>query len=309
MANNNILCIGGAHLDWIAHYPADSFPAVDIPVLFKRSFGGVAHNIAQHLNDLGHDVALMSAIGGDVEGELITSEVNAAGFVDHLVIKMVNQKTASILFVTNQQGKHLFMQPRTEIYDVISPAYIESKLLQMNQFATWVIDTNFPTETIAFLADVKPKHIKLYGVIACPPKSQRIIPVLPYLDALFVNQLETALILGDDVKTDEKALLAAAELRKKGGRQVFITLGEHGACASAEDFHGILPIIKAVSVDTTGAGDAFAASAISGLVQQKPTQECLQLGLAAASLAVEVSGKTYGMLSNKKIEQRGKINE
>lgn len=308
MLKNKILCIGGANIDWIGQYPAETFPIVNIPITFNQSFGGVAHNVAQHLKSLNHEVGMMTVIGDDDEGKQITNEIKSADFVENLIHVLPAQKTASILFVINAKGKHLFMQPRTEIYESIIPAMLEPYLNQMKSFDTWLIDTNFPQDVLQFLAETKPAHIKLYGVIACPPKSRRIIPVLPFLDALFLNQLEASLILNDEIKSIEQACRAAKKLRVKGVKQVFITLGEHGACANSEDFAGILPIIKVESTDTTGAGDAFTAGTLSALIKQQPTITCLRQGLAAASLAVEVHGKTYGMLTNKKIDQRGLSN-
>jgi pseudouridine kinase len=308
MGQNNILCIGGANIDWIGQYPGNSFPAFDIPITFKCSFGGVAHNIAQNLKSLGHDVGFMSAVGMDIEGDQIIAEIGSSGFTEKLLLQLANQKTASILFVVNPQGKHLFMQPRTEIYDFLTPELIETQSVNMKKFDTWVIDTNLSEEAIKYIVNIKPRQTKLYAVIACPPKSKKITPALAHLDALFLNQTEASLILSEEIKT-ENALLAADEIRKTGVKTVFLTLGEHGACVSAEQSQKSLPILKVNSIDTTGAGDAFAAGAISGLIKQKSAIDCLQQGLAAASLAVEVKSKTYGMLSSEKINQRGMINE
>lgn len=307
MSQDSILCIGGANIDWIGQYPGNSFPINNMPITFKSSFGGVMHNIAQNLKDLGHAVSFMSVVGADEEGEQIIAEINKSNFMDKIIITLPDHTTASIIFVINPQGKHLFMQPRTDIYDFLTPNLIKPHLSKLKEFSTWVVDTNLSEETLSFLASIKPVTTRLYAVIACPPKSKKIIPILPYLDAIFLNQIEASLIVGKEVKTDKQILAAAKMLYENGVKNVFITLGEHGACVYSHNVKQILPIVTVNSTDTTGAGDAFAAGVISGLLEQASAQDSLRQGLIAASLAVEIEGKTYGMLSKTSIEQR-KIN-
>lgn len=98
------------------------------------------------------------------------------------------------------------------------------------------------------------------------------------IDILFVNESELATLTGED---DFETGLAAVA----GKVPVLVaTRSEKGAVAIA---HGeraevaAVPVIKVV--DTTGAGDQFAAGFLSGYVRGEPLTRCLKRGAIAAS--------------------------
>jgi sugar/nucleoside kinase (ribokinase family) len=98
------------------------------------------------------------------------------------------------------------------------------------------------------------------------------------IDILFVNETELATLTGED---DFEAGLAAVA----GKVPVLVaTRSEKGAVAIA---HGeraevaAVPVIKVV--DTTGAGDQFAAGFLSGYVKGEPLTRCLKRGAICAS--------------------------
>jgi sugar/nucleoside kinase (ribokinase family) len=100
-------------------------------------------------------------------------------------------------------------------------------------------------------------------------------------------------------------------LRSQGILNVFITLDKDGVCVNTTDYRGIISALPARVNDTKGAGDAFASVVIEELASEnkKPILEIVHLGLIASSLVVEITGKTYGMLSKDAIKERSKIYE
>ena len=57
-------------------------------------------------------------------------------------------------------------------------------------------------------------------------------------------------------------------------------------------------------VDTTGAGDTFAAGFIAGLLENRSLEDCARLANAAASLCVETVGATTGRWDRAAVERR-----
>lgn len=98
------------------------------------------------------------------------------------------------------------------------------------------------------------------------------------IDILFVNESELATLTGED---DFEAGLAAI---KDKVPVLVATRSEQGAVAIA---HGeraevaAVPVVKVV--DTTGAGDQFAAGFLSGYAKGEPLTRCLKRGAIAAS--------------------------
>ncbi|MBM3302116.1 MAG: carbohydrate kinase family protein, partial [Deltaproteobacteria bacterium] len=69
------------------------------------------------------------------------------------------------------------------------------------------------------------------------------------------------------------------------------TLGDRGSIVSSRDGDTEVPAVKASKVlDPTGAGDAFRAGLIKGLVMGKPLMEAARMGAVCASFGVECQG-------------------
>ena len=67
-----------------------------------------------------------------------------------------------------------------------------------------------------------------------------------------------------------------------------LTRGAHGAVLLPEGTE--LPAMPARTVDTTGAGDAFAGGLCAGLAAGAPLEEAVQLALVTAAISVERDG-------------------
>jgi sugar/nucleoside kinase (ribokinase family) len=67
-----------------------------------------------------------------------------------------------------------------------------------------------------------------------------------------------------------------------------VTRGSRGADAYGADGSCHVPARPARQVDATGAGDAFAAGLIAGLLAQQGIEEAMELGAALGAAAVEV---------------------
>lgn len=85
-----------------------------------------------------------------------------------------------------------------------------------------------------------------------------IFSVLDYVDMIKVSEEEAFLLTGE--RSPEKA---AAALTERGIATVFVTLGKKGACFRVKGGGGFVPASDHPCVDSTGAGDSFAAAALS----------------------------------------------
>lgn len=98
------------------------------------------------------------------------------------------------------------------------------------------------------------------------------------IDILFANHVELAALTGED---DFEAGLAALQGQVP---MLVVTCGEKGAVAVAGGERAAVPAEPiAKVVDTTGAGDLFAAGFLHGHVNGRPLQECLTVGAVCAA--------------------------
>lgn len=110
-------------------------------------------------------------------------------------------------------------------------------------------------------------------------------------DVLFASEREAAMLVGDEA--DPQA--AVRGLVEMGPGQVIVKRAERGAVAhiGGED-HAVDPVDVPV-VDPVGAGDAFAAGYLVGLLDGLDARERLRFAATAGAFAVTVPGDWEGM--------------
>jgi sugar/nucleoside kinase (ribokinase family) len=112
---------------------------------------------------------------------------------------------------------------------------------------------------------------------------------LPHLDVFLCNQREAATITGLE---DYRA--AAGVLRQRGARAVIVKLGQEGCWVDKESGQEHVPGVPAQVVDTTGAGDAFAAGLLAALASGADLVTACQAGNRAGALIVGALGTVTG---------------
>ena len=105
------------------------------------------------------------------------------------------------------------------------------------------------------------------------------------LDILFANEAEIVSLTGE---AEFEAAVAAAARRVP---LLVVTRGEHGAVAVSGEERAQVPAEPVETVvDTTGAGDLFAAGFLAGLSQHRPLRDSLQMGAIAAAEVISHYG-------------------
>jgi len=105
------------------------------------------------------------------------------------------------------------------------------------------------------------------------------------LDILFANEAEIVSLTG---AADFEAAVASAAKRVP---LLVVTRHEHGAVAVRGEERAQVPAEPVEQViDTTGAGDLFAAGFLAGLSQERPLRDCLRIGAIAAAEVISHYG-------------------
>ena len=280
-----VVCIGAAHVDRIARCHGEFARGASNPVTIDEAPGGVAHNVAANLALLGRRVALVSALGRDAEGDTLVEGLANRGIEVGAVVRCAEHPTASYTAILDRGGELVAGLSEGAIYDALDPTLVADLGNRFADWPTWVVDANLPAESLAALAAAR----RVFACAVSPAKAGRLRPCLGRLEALFANRSEAAVLSGRMVESED-ALAACHALREGGPGAAYVTLGSRGVAAAAAEASAVWPALPSAVRDVNGAGDAFAAGAIDGLLRGAALTDTVARGLAMASLAVECNG-------------------
>ncbi|MBT2513689.1 sugar kinase [Arthrobacter sp. ISL-30] len=278
--------------------------------LLSRSIAGAESNVAIALARLGHNVQWVGCVGADAGGELILRTLRAESVGLDYVTTFQERQTGMVLFEQrlpdvsrvsyfrqNSAGSalergHLAAaldrKPRivhiTGVTCALGPGAADAVL-----YAASVARTAGATVTF----DVN-YRAKLWSADVARETLRKVAQV----SDVVIGSADELALLGDgpsDVgRSAEAAAEAAAELAARllaqGGREVVVKLGAGGAEVHDVNGSSRVPARRVAIVDSVGAGDAFCAGYISGLLNSLSQQDCLELANTLGAFAVAGKG-------------------
>jgi 2-dehydro-3-deoxygluconokinase len=267
---------------------------------FRRYIAGAESNLAIALSRLGHAAGWFSRVGDDEFGRAVVFRIRGEGVDTSHVMSDPGAPTGLVIRERREAG------PIEQVYyrrgsaaSRLSPADLDAAYLSGASFLhlTGITpalspscrETVFAAAEMARAAGVKvvldPNYrSKLWD----PPEAREVLRTLAsHCDILLPGMDEAQMMTG---LSDPE--MAARELQSLGPPLVVIKLGAQGALAL--DVAGHLTRAPAVQleriVDPVGAGDAFAAGFLSGLLRGFGLAEALGLANRCGALAMMSPG-------------------
>ena len=274
--------------------------------------GGAEATVAVGARKLGIDAAWVSALGDDEMGHYILGMV-AAEQVDVSRVSLVPGMPTAIFLRERLPGgaaRHSYYRSgsafsayRPEMLDAaflgsarilhltgITPALSESCEASM-----WrAIDlARAGGAQIAFDPNVR---LALWGRDRARPVLERFMAAAD----IVLPGIEDLQMLYGAISPSE----ALARLRALGCRRIVLKLGAGDVIVAEGDRETVVPV-QAIAdpVDLMGAGDAFAAGCLAGLLKGHDLVGASALGVAVASLAIQLPGNIEAMPSWAEVER------
>ncbi len=294
---SEIVIIGASIIDILvrpaspAVFETGSYPAEDI----SMALGADALNEALILAKLGKDVRLETIVGDDCAGRFIGGLCRENGIVleDRQIKKGVPtginvvlvQENGERSFLTNPNGT----LRKLTIDDVRMPFEREAKILC---FASIFVFPDIKAEELVRIFS----QAKSQGMVICADMTKRksgetledMAAAFSYIDYLFPNEEEACLLTGE-----EDSERAAEKLLEAGVKHVIIKCGARGCLVKTEKESYVVPAVRDVScIDTTGAGDSFAAGFIYALSEGQELYRCAEYANRCGAAAVQSVGAT-----------------
>lgn len=252
----------------------------------QRAAGDSAANTMSGLARLGAQSGFLTKMGKDEMGDFFTNEMTRTG-VEMLALKS-DTPTGRVIAMVTPDGERTFatclgasieLSPddiKPELFDGWDIFYIEGYLVANPNMLRKAIST------------AKDKGLKIaidlasYNVVE---ESHDFLLELinDYVDIVFANEQEALALTG---MQPEEALHYLAERCEIA----VVKIGAKGALIQHGDQLVTIGPLKADVVDTTGAGDMWAAGFLAGLVKNEPLEKCGKMGAIVATNIIEVIG-------------------
>ena len=239
----------------------------------SRKLGGAALNFAAHAQRLGHEALLISAVGGDSFGDQAAEAISALGLTTRFLQKTTRFPTGVARVQLGPGEQTRFVIERPAAYDALCISDLEVEQLA-SQNPRWLYyGTLFSATTSG--------EAVLDRLLNALPAATRFYDLNLRQGCYTAHLVKRLLGLANIVKLNEEELQLVSEMTglpsrieafcregvsRYGWQCACITLGARGCAILA---HGDYVEAQAHTVDvadTIGAGDAFAAAFIHGLV-------------------------------------------
>ncbi len=303
MAKIDVIGFGAMNIDHLCHVEMLVVDGEQSVKDFVSIPGGSAANTIYGLARLGCKTGFVGAVGTDKSGKALIDDFKTVA-VDTSQISVKKAETGATTCISDKLGRRaIYVSPGANNLlnqTDIGTAYLNrAKLVHMSSFAH---DKQLKLQ----LASVKKlkDSVKLSlapGMIYVTKGLKALTPLLRKTFVVFMNREEIERLTGKDFQS------GAGELVQIGCRIVVVTLGKgidnsKSAIVTAYIRHGEKEYqivfgksVRKSPLETTGAGDAFAAGFLFGLLKDKEVEQCGLLGDIVAGFTIKKVGARNGL--------------
>lgn len=274
----------------IAVVPSQINYGSDTPAQISTHGGGAAGNVASWLTRTDARATIVGHVGNDAAGSALVSEFDALGVRHHnlvvdnghsgVVVVLVDPTGERTMFPDNgaNSGLHIGDLPDLDEYnavyisgysplDPLSRIGIKEMIVKIKAAGLHIF---FDPASVGGMKEVDTEEVKSW---------------LSSMDVLLLNEEEAIYLTGEsDLEKSLDILLQSCET-------VVIKLGSKGAIGKCRGDQSIsIPAVPTTVVDTTGAGDSFAAGFIAQFTTKKDLHRALVAGAEVASHCVAIVG-------------------
>jgi ribokinase len=294
-----VAVLGAAAVDWVARVKA--LPRVD-GIAFAESYvpyaGGSGGNIAVGVARLGRPVSFMGVLGDDEGGRLLLEDFARAGVDRRAIAIAQGARSAATFIAIDERGERvIFALGGEALYEHAEDLRAEWPA----GVRVLVVTDAYAHVAEAAFAALEPQARVVFnpGGLMAAAGAEFLEPFLRRSDVWIGSRAEAECMTG--LAPAENAAQAIA---RRGPRVVILTLGRQGALVCEDGEIAAIPAFPAAQVvDTTGAGDAFTAGVVAGMLEGLSWPAAARLGCAAAAIKIGHVGARGGLPDRQQVEK------
>lgn len=259
--------------------------------------GGCASNTAVVARKLGPEVSVVGKIGDDALGEFVMAALRKSG-IDVSMVRVergVTTSGTSVLVFPDGERSFLHSIGANSKFSVSDIDFDFLKNFSIVHVAGIFLMPGLEGENLKTLA-MRTKNIeRILSFDTAWDSTGRWLPVikdaLPYVDYFFTS-LEEARMLS--AKNDYRDM--AKVFLDLGVKNVCLKMGPEGSYVTDGRQSQFFPALKVNAVDSTGAGDAYVAGFLTGLLKGYDLLKASLLANTVGAMSVTAIGATSGIV-------------
>jgi ribokinase len=286
-------CLGDLMVDVVARLFGPLVEGSDSPGVVSYVGGGSAANTAAWLSRLGESTTFIGAIGDDAAGQISVESLHRLGVDVRFRVDHTRPTGTCVVLVAPTGERSMVPDPGANLalleHDVPADEFRTGDHLHVSGYALLrdARDAALHAITAARAAGMT---VSVGAASAAPLEqlgAEEFLALVPDNLLLFANEGEARVLASSTGPAAELATRLA-----QGGREAVVTAGsgeaawsngEATASRAAEPLDG-------PELDTTGAGDAFAAGFLAARARDAAPEVCLRDGHALAAAACRTTG-------------------
>jgi fructokinase len=263
----------------------------------SSALGGAPLNFAAHAQRLGYNPLLMSAVGADSLGNAARHDITALGLDTSFLQTTSRFPTGTARVELGPGDRTRFVIERPAAYDAI--CLREEQIARIIQrapawfyYGTLFASTPQGRAVLDRLLDALPAATRFYDLNLRPGNYsvQLVIEMLELADVVKLNEEELCIVRKFTCMPSEIEAFCREGSKRFGWKAVCVTLGARG-CAMLCGEEYVEAVGHAVEVaDPVGAGDAFAAAFLHGLVSHWPLARIAEFANRVGALVASRHG-------------------
>lgn len=284
------------------------------PLRYVQNYGmriaGAESNVAIGVSKLGVSTGWISKLGNDEFGKFILNSTRAEG-VDCSKVIFDDEHKTGIMFKEINAGKtKVYYYRENSAASSLSPkdldeSYFEqAKILHMTGITPVLSKSCMETVSAAFDIAIDKKIMISFD----PNIRRKLWKTTDYSDAIRKFTLKSSIVLiGLDeaeqlFKTRNSDKIFDIILNNNPKALIAIKDGANGAIVADENTRKHIKAYPCKCVETVGAGDAFNAGFLSGVLKDKSIEICGKMGAIAGAMVTENYGDVEGQPSFEQME-------
>lgn len=279
---------------------------------FTKRIGGAESNVCIGLVRLGHSAGWISRVGDDEFGRYLVASIRGEG-VDTSQVRVDPDAPTGVYFRERRAlgGGRVYYYRRGSAASRLQPDdldgdYIRSARILVGSGITPALSPSCRATLeraidIAQEAGIPFVFDPNLRMTLWPPHEAREVlrSLIARADIVLPGDEEAVFLTGE-----ADPLIAGRMIQAMGPKQVVVKVGAAGAWVLTEDEEILVPGFDVGRVvDPVGAGDAFAAGYVAGLLEGLSPLESARLGNACGAFVVSVSGDIEGLPERADVEE------